>query len=709
MTSMVAHTGNSTMTTTTNTTLPTNNYLSPTVKMNLPQNLLNPIDYWTKNDVQKWIEYCIDEYSLGDVNLKDFEMNGKALLLLNEDSFKQRSPRSGDILHKALQQHKTLLKSWQCQTFPYPLWNNFGFPPPSSSARRFNIPPPPTTSLPLSSFHPNAAGVLSHQAAAAAACMHPAFNYIFSRPETMSKPSLINHQANYYNMNQHQSTRNREISGSSSSSTSSYCPDVTSAKRLHKSHEKCEFNHPVHESMGIKREALSPNDHQSNRQPTPNCSPITTRTASPSIKQESMDDEDVDIEQHETAPTPPITSSSPSSSLKSSSSGLSKLNILNNESIPIKIRSQLSPRIKQQPNDVTNTGENNDDLERDSLANDNTRQIRYYHDRIDFRGDILMKPPAAKNCRILWEFLYILLEDSHYESIIHWENREKMIFRIIQADKLAALWGLQKNRLSMTYEKLSRGMRYYYSNNIISKEQSKRLLYRFMRTPDEIRKSMKRTSGTTSMVYSNLNKKTTLSYQATAASPINQETNVKFSPDHDDNSSSSSHFTNQPSAQIHHQLLQLFSIYSPSTSSMVSNLNSTNAALLFPPRNVTNNSSSPSSNIPSFDTKSLPLLATIGKSDRSTSSSPDSFDSSRDRTSDSEKQHCSPSQSLSSSTSTSSYSTSTKRKQAVPLSLTARLSHQHHHSDQPLNLAANKEHTIEDCKKPKMISPQSIG
>jgi hypothetical protein len=45
------------------------------------------------------------------------------------------------------------------------------------------------------------------------------------------------------------------------------------------------------------------------------------------------------------------------------------------------------------------------------------------------------------DCRILWEFLYILLEDSKYESIIHWENREKMIFRIGQADKLAALWG----------------------------------------------------------------------------------------------------------------------------------------------------------------------------------------------------------------------------------------------------------------------------
>jgi hypothetical protein len=256
----------------------------------------------------------------------------------------------------------------------------------------------------------------------------------------------------------------------------------------------------------------------------------------------------------------------------------------------------------------------------------------------------------------------------------------------------------------MTYEKLSRGMRYYYSNNIISKEQSKRLLYRFMRSPDEIRKSMKRNGGTTNMVYANLSKKSAYAYQSTA-SPDVQETNIKYNPENDDNSSSSAHLTNQPSSQMHH-LLQLFSIYSPSTTSMASSLNPT-AALLFTPRNINNNSSS---NIPSTDTKSVPLLTTVEKSDRSNSSTPDSFDSCRDRTSDSEKQHCSPSQSLSSSTSTSSYSTSAKRKQAVPLSLTARLSHQHHQLDQPLNLAAHKdEHTIADCKKQKVVSPPSIA
>ena len=320
--------------------------------------------------------------------------------------------------------------------YPYPLWNNFSFPSsPSSSTRRLNILPPPPPPFSMSSFHPNAAGVLPHSAAAAAAaaCMHPAFNYMFSRPETTSKTPTINNQraSNYYNANQ--SARNREISASSSSSSaSSNCPDITSGLTrktivsrlackvddlfLVKISQKSDALHPVHESNGgggVKREASSPNMQQSNGQPTPNASPVTINTnaaaiASPSIKQECLDDEDVDIEQHETVATPPITSSSPSSSSpRSSSSGLMKSNHLSNELIPSKIRSHLLSRIKQQqqqqqqhqPNHVAHTDENNDELDANSLANDNTRQIRYYHDRIDFRGDILMKPPAAKSKR----------------------------------------------------------------------------------------------------------------------------------------------------------------------------------------------------------------------------------------------------------------------------------------------------------------------
>lgn len=38
--------------------------------------LVQSIDSWTKEDVRKWLEYCIDEYSLGDINLNGFQMNG---------------------------------------------------------------------------------------------------------------------------------------------------------------------------------------------------------------------------------------------------------------------------------------------------------------------------------------------------------------------------------------------------------------------------------------------------------------------------------------------------------------------------------------------------------------------------------------------------------------------------------------------------------
>ena len=93
---------------------------------------MQAIELWSKEDVRTWFEYCIEEYSLGDIHLNDFEMNGsyfrrsfsiaisvalgKALLLLNEEGFKQRSVRSGDILYKALQQHHSLIKSFACQS-----------------------------------------------------------------------------------------------------------------------------------------------------------------------------------------------------------------------------------------------------------------------------------------------------------------------------------------------------------------------------------------------------------------------------------------------------------------------------------------------------------------------------------------------------------------------------------------------------------------
>ena len=46
--------------------------------------------------------------------------------------------------------------------------------------------------------------------------------------------------------------------------------------------------------------------------------------------------------------------------------------------------------------------------------------------------------------------------------------------------QVARRWGTRKNKPKMNYEKLSRGLRYYYDKNIIHKTAGKRYVYRFV-------------------------------------------------------------------------------------------------------------------------------------------------------------------------------------------------------------------------------------
>ena len=52
--------------------------------------------------------------------------------------------------------------------------------------------------------------------------------------------------------------------------------------------------------------------------------------------------------------------------------------------------------------------------------------------------------------------------------MIRWENVDEGVFRIVQSEKLAALWGSIKNNPRMTYEKLSRAMRYNFISNSLA-------------------------------------------------------------------------------------------------------------------------------------------------------------------------------------------------------------------------------------------------
>ncbi|TRY94926.1 hypothetical protein DNTS_023657 [Danionella cerebrum] len=90
------------------------------------------------------------------------------------------------------------------------------------------------------------------------------------------------------------------------------------------------------------------------------------------------------------------------------------------------------------------------------------------------------------DCRLLWNYVYQLLSDTKYEAFIRWEDPVAMTFRVVDPNGLARLWGNHKNRANMTYEKMSRALRHYYKLNIIKKETGQRLLFRFLKSPEEI-------------------------------------------------------------------------------------------------------------------------------------------------------------------------------------------------------------------------------
>lgn len=80
----------------------------------------------------------------------------------------------------------------------------------------------------------------------------------------------------------------------------------------------------------------------------------------------------------------------------------------------------------------------------------------------------------------LWEFIRdLLLSRDYCPSLICWENYEEGVFRFVCSEKVAKLWGSLKENPKMTYEKLSRAMRYYYKSKVLQPVLGRRLVYKF--------------------------------------------------------------------------------------------------------------------------------------------------------------------------------------------------------------------------------------
>ena len=97
--------------------------------------------------------------------------------------------------------------------------------------------------------------------------------------------------------------------------------------------------------------------------------------------------------------------------------------------------------------------------------------------------------PQRKGGMHLWQFLYAMLcdvENRYCNSrLIEWTiNKLEFEFRLLEPEAIAIWWGHHKDKSNMSYDKLSRSLRYYYDKKIIRKISGERYVYRFCVDPE---------------------------------------------------------------------------------------------------------------------------------------------------------------------------------------------------------------------------------
>ncbi|KGL83697.1 ETS translocation variant 4, partial [Tinamus guttatus] len=133
-----------------------------------------------------------------------------------------------------------------------------------------------------------------------------------------------------------------------------------------------------------------------------------------------------------------------------------------------------------------------------SLGYSYDKQMRSFADDVcvvpeKFEGDIKQEvggyregPPYHRRGSLqLWQFLVALLDDPTNSHFIAWTGRG-MEFKLIEPEEVARLWGIQKNRPAMNYDKLSRSLRYYYEKGIMQKVAGERYVYKFVCEPEAL-------------------------------------------------------------------------------------------------------------------------------------------------------------------------------------------------------------------------------
>ncbi|XP_041709403.1 transcription factor ETV6 isoform X1 [Coregonus clupeaformis] len=393
----------------------------------LPVHLrLQPV-FWSREDVGQWLRWAEREFALRPNTSGSFQMNGKALLLLTKEDFRYRSPHSGDVLYELLQH---ILKQ-----------------------RKPHV-PYPSAYFPGNSFHPLPEGALQHHKLEETVRRTPRG----TEPLPQHPPTI-------------------ELRHSSRS-------PIQPTPRL----SPLDPNHPrpgAEDHLQTSSQLPDNNHHLPEDLYTLSVSPVTPngRCATPREAPCPGSPGCQDAAPHRVIQLMPSAIMHPL--LLSPGRGGAAGDFRHGRGGPP----------LQAPHENGREGKGHIQL---ALAHHQQQQhaLHQQEEALYRNHHVIMpvSPPEEQampigriaDCRLLWDYVYQLLSDSRYENYIRWEDTETKVFRIMDPNGLARLWGNHKNRTNMTYEKMSRALRHYYKLNIIRKEPGQRLLFRFMKTPDEI-------------------------------------------------------------------------------------------------------------------------------------------------------------------------------------------------------------------------------
>ncbi|XP_045174782.1 protein C-ets-1-like isoform X2 [Mercenaria mercenaria] len=107
-----------------------------------------------------------------------------------------------------------------------------------------------------------------------------------------------------------------------------------------------------------------------------------------------------------------------------------------------------------------------------------------YSDSDSLHSDEDERTAQSKGCRrgakniLLWKFLLGELRKPN-SNHIKWENEREGIFKFVDTAECSRLWGQMKKKEDMNFEKLSRGIRHYYKDGLMSRRDGIRLVYKF--------------------------------------------------------------------------------------------------------------------------------------------------------------------------------------------------------------------------------------